>query len=141
MSKFIVLNFIIIKVLLLIIDIPMITIINKKMYMDAFYKINNGNISTGLSGIISAIICYLLLSFGIYYFIVSPEIHNSKNYNKIFIKGLLLGLLVYGVYNTTNKSTINKYSTFVTFIDTMWGGLLIGTVSVLSLFIINKISS
>ena len=141
MSKFIVLNFIIIKVLLLIIDIPMITIINKKMYMDAFYKINNGNISTGLSGKISAIICYLLLSFGIYYFIVSPEINNSKNYNKIFIKGLLLGLLVYGVYNTTNKSTINKYSTLVTFIDTMWGGLLIGTVSVLSLFIINKISS
>ncbi len=115
--------------------------INKKMYSDAFLKINNGNISTGSSGIISAIICYLLLTFGIYYFIVSPEINNITSYNKTFIKGLLLGLLVYGVYNTTNKSTINKYSMLVTFIDTMWGSILIGSISVLSLFIINKISS
>ena len=119
----------------------MITLINKKMYQDAFYKINNKNISTGTDGIIAGIICYLLLAFGVYYFIVSPEINNFTGYDKVFIKGLLLGLLVYGVYNTTNKSTINKYSTLVTFIDTMWGGLLIGTVSVLSLFIINKISS
>ena len=136
----IVLNFIVILVLLLIIDIPMITIINKKMYSDAFLKINNGNISTGSSGIISAIICYLLLTFGIYYFIVGPEIHNFTSYNKIFIKGLLLGLLVYGIYNTTNKSTINKYSTLVTIIDTIWGSILFGIVSVLSLFIINKFS-
>ncbi len=136
----IVLNFIVILVLLLIIDIPMITIINKKMYSDAFFKINNGNISTGSIGIISAIICYLLLTFGIYYFIVSPEINNITSYNKTFIKGLLLGLLVYGVYNTTNKSTINKYSTLVTIIDTIWGSILIGSISVLSLFIINKFS-
>ncbi len=73
------------------------------MYSDAFLKINNGNISTGSSGIISAIICYLLLTFGIYYFIVSPEINNITSYNKTFIKAFLLGLVVYGVYNTTMR--------------------------------------
>ncbi len=117
----------------------MITIINNKMYQDAFYKINNKNISTGNIGIITGIICYLLLTFGIYYFIVSPEINNNTRYDKVFIKGLLLGLVVYGIYNTTNKATINNYSTLVTIVDTMWGTLLMGIISILSFYIIKKI--
>jgi uncharacterized membrane protein len=132
-------NFIIIFILLTLIDIPMITIINNKMYQDAFYKINNKNISTGNIGIITGIICYLLLTFGIYYFIVSPEINNNTRYDKVFIKGLLLGLVVYGIYNTTNKATINNYSTLVTIVDTMWGTLLMGIISILSFYIIKKI--
>lgn len=127
--------------MLILIDIPMITLINKKMYQDAFYKINNMNISTGTIGIIAGIMCYLLIAFGIYYFIVSPEINNFTNYGKVFIKGLLLGLVVYGVYNTTNKTTINNYSTLVTFVDTTWGSILMGSISISSLFIIKKFFS
>ena len=120
----------------------MITIINKKMYQDAFFKINKTGISTGYLGIITGIICYLLLAFGIYYFIVSPEINNNTmiqvSYN-VFIKGFLLGLVVYGVYNTTNKATINNYSTLVTIADTMWGSILMGSISIFTLFIIKKL--
>ena len=84
----IVLNFIIVFIMLILIDIPMITFINKKMYQDAFYKINNNmNISTGTSGIIAGIICYLLLAFGVYYFIISPEINNFTQMTNQWIFG------------------------------------------------------
>ena len=118
----------------------MITIINKKMYKDAFLKINNKEISTGETGIIAAIICYLLLSFAIYYFVVNPGINNNTPYNILFINGLLLGLVIYGIYNTTNKSTINNYSTYVTYIDTLWGSILMGTISVFSVLLIKKLN-
>ena len=130
------LHFIIILVLLLIIDIPMITIVNKRMYHDAFKKINNNEINTGQDGIIAAIICYLLLSFSIYHFVVSPAIQNNTPNNILVKNGLLLGLFIYGVYNTTNKATINNYSTFVTIADTLWGTLLMGIISALSVSII-----
>jgi len=131
---------IIILALFVIIDIPMITVINKSMYMDAFEKVNNGGINTGVDGTIAAILCYLLLTFAIYFFIVQPSLDSNKDFKtdfvNIFIKGFLLGLVIYGVYNTTNKATINNYSTKVTIVDTMWGSVLLGGVSVLSLYLI-----
>ena len=48
-------------------DLPMILLINKKLYADQFLKIN-GSSYTGVPVIIFGILCYLTLAFGIYYF-------------------------------------------------------------------------
>jgi len=102
-----------ILIILLILDIPMISYVNNKMYFSMFNKINNGQVMTiNNNKIISAIIAYLLLAFGLYYFI--------KNKNDAFI----LGIIIYGVYNTTNYFTINNYSMEVAIKDTLWGGIL-----------------
>ena len=133
-------NFIVILVLFLLIDIPMITLINKKMYMDSFDKINGAEMNTGKQGIMGAISAYLLLALAIYYFILEDTKIDTKSYRDVFIKGFILGLVIYGVYNTTNLATINNYSIKVSIVDTIWGSFLTGLISILSLYIIKRIN-
>jgi uncharacterized membrane protein len=106
-----------ILIILLIIDIPMISYINKKMYFSMFNKINNGqNMIINNNKIISAIIAYLLLAYALYYFIIKKNL--TKN------DAFILGIIIYGIYNTTNYFTINNYSIEVAIKDTLWGGIL-----------------
>ena len=118
--------FILVLAIFLAIDLPMILYINNEMYFNTLKKINKKKSPKGFRVIISAIITYLLLAFGIYYFSVKQN--NPLN-------GAILGLVIYGVYNYTNYATINKYSLNQTMIDTAWGTLLCGLVGYLTLSI------
>ena len=125
--------------LFLIIDIPMISIINGKMYYEQFKRINREEIKIGHHTYLSAIFAYLLLTIGIYNFIVKPEIKKDKiDYLSIFINGMILGLVIYGIYNGTNMATINEWGMKEFIIDTTWGTLLSGILSILSIFIIKN---
>ena len=64
----------------------------------------------------ATIICYILLVFGINYFIIKP--HRSVH------DAFLLGLVIYGVYETTNMALFSKWSWLTVIIDTLWGGIL-----------------
>jgi uncharacterized membrane protein len=61
-------------------------------------------------------ICYILLIIGINYFIIKPR----KSVNDAF----LLGIIIYGVYETTNYALLKNWSILTVIIDTLWGGLL-----------------
>ena len=61
-------------------------------------------------------LCYIFLIAGINYFIIKPR----KSVNDAF----LLGIIIYGVYETTNYALLKNWSLFTVFIDTLWGGLL-----------------
>lgn len=105
----------IILVIFLVIDIPMITYINSNMYQIQFNRINNGPMNVNYRTYVSAGICYLLLVFGIYYFAVKQ---NSV------LNGAILGLIIYGIYNTTNLATINNFGIKESLVDTLWGTIL-----------------
>jgi uncharacterized membrane protein len=62
------------------------------------------------------IICYIILIFGINYFIIIP--------NRSILDAFLLGLIIYGVYETTNMALFSKWSWTTVLIDTLWGGIL-----------------
>jgi uncharacterized membrane protein len=130
--------YIIILVLFLIIDLPVILWLNKDMYSEQFNHINKcySEDSNILYSIMGGGIAYLLLAFAIYYFIVMPEIENNQkppaSRGDLFIKGMLMGLIIYGIYNGTNIATIKQYSLKVSIIDTCWGALLSGVLAVLS---------
>lgn len=111
------------------IDLPMVFYINKDMYFDTFRKINKKKSPKGFRVYISAIITYLLLAYGVYYFSVKQ---NSP------LNGAILGLVIYGVYNYTNYATINKYNLNQTMIDTAWGTVLCGLVGYLTITINNN---
>jgi uncharacterized membrane protein len=64
----------------------------------------------------SALFCYLFLSFGLYYFIIKS--------NKSLIDAFLLGLVIYGVFDTTNKALFSKWKWITVLFDTLWGGVL-----------------
>ena len=106
--------------LIMIIDLPMILFINKDMYMEQLKRINGSDSVFSIRTLFASIICYLLLTFGIYYFGI-----REKN----FVNAILFGLVVYGVYNTTNLATIQKYGIKESIIDTMWGAILCGLVA------------
>jgi uncharacterized membrane protein len=113
----------IICVILIMIDIPVLIYVNKDTYLVNFRNINNGEeINFTKLKIISALLCYLIMAFGLYYFSVK-----EKN----ILNALILGFVINGIYNTTNYATINKYSLNVAIIDTIWGPTLFTTVAYL----------
>jgi hypothetical protein len=65
---------------------------------------------------LGAAICYVFLIIGINYFIIKPR----KSINEAF----LLGLVIYGVYETTNYALFKNWSLVTVVIDTLWGGIL-----------------
>jgi uncharacterized membrane protein len=65
---------------------------------------------------LGAAICYILLIIGLQYFIIKPR----KSVSDAF----LLGLIIYGVYETTNYALFKNWSILTVIIDTLWGGIL-----------------
>jgi uncharacterized membrane protein len=66
--------------------------------------------------IVGAVLCYILLIGGLNYFILTPR--------KSLTDAFLLGLVIYGVYETTNYTIIRKWSPVAVALDTTWGAVL-----------------
>jgi len=65
---------------------------------------------------LAAAICYIFLILGLNYFIIKPR----RSVQDAF----LLGLVIYGVYETTNWALFSKWSSLTVIMDTLWGGIL-----------------
>ena len=98
--------------ILLLLDFIYLYII-KNYFKNQIYIIQN---STFTLNILSAILCYIIIIFGINYFIIIP--------NKSELDAFLLGIFVYGVYETTNKALFTKWKWTTVLLDTLWGGIL-----------------
>jgi uncharacterized membrane protein len=62
---------------------------------------------------------YIFLIYGINYFIIKPYRSVSDAF--------LLGLIIYGVYETTSYALLKNWSIMTVIIDTLWGGILFGS--------------
>ena len=78
---------------------------------------------------LGAALCYIFLISGINYFIIKPK----KSVSDAF----LLGIVIYGVYETTSYALLKDWSIFTVIIDTLWGGLLFASTA----FIVNMLRS
>ena len=106
------------------------------MYQTQLNRINKDS-KPGSNKLIAGIICYLLLALAIYIFIILPEKEKTIKSSNLDIlkKGMILGFIIYGVYNSTNRATINEYGTMESIVDTVWGSILIGLISFLAITI------
>jgi uncharacterized membrane protein len=66
--------------------------------------------------LVGAILCYILLVGGLYYFIIKDK--------RSILDAFLLGIVVYGVYGTTNMAIIKKWKYQTVITDMIWGGIL-----------------
>jgi uncharacterized membrane protein len=66
--------------------------------------------------LLGVLICYIFLIFGLNYFIIKP--------NRSVQDAFLLGLVIYGVFETTNLAIFSKWSWLTVIIDSLWGGIL-----------------
>ena len=78
---------------------------------------------------LASILCYIFLITGINYFIIKPK--------RSIQDAFLLGLIIYGVYETTNMALFTKWSWITVIIYTLWGGVLFG----LTTFIVSLINN
>jgi uncharacterized membrane protein len=72
---------------------------------------------------VGAAICYILLIAGLNYFIIKPH--------KTPADAFILGLVIYGVYETTTYALLKNWSFLTVIMDTLWGGILFATTTYL----------
>lgn len=82
----------------------------------------------------SAAVCYILIVLGLYYFVLRHIIIPNATSSASSIQTMrlsdgikaafFLGILVYGVYETTTLAILRNWSPMTAVIDTTWGGSL-----------------
>jgi uncharacterized membrane protein len=80
----------------------------------------------------AAILCYVALIFGIYYFIIREK--------KSILEAFLLGIIIYAVYETTTLALLKNWTYKTAIIDTTWGGVLFALTTLIVYAIKKKLS-
>jgi uncharacterized membrane protein len=104
--------FLVSAIIFIVIDFVYLNVM--KGYFDNQIKMVQG--SPIKMNYLGAALCYILLIIGINYFIIKPRRSVSDAF--------LLGIIIYGVYETTNYALLKNWSILTVIIDTLWGGLL-----------------
>lgn len=78
--------------------------------------------------IYGAFFTYLIMSIGIYYFIILQE--------KSIFEAFLLGFFTYSIYELTNYSTLEGWTIQMIITDTLWGGFVFSISSYITYYII-----
>ena len=85
----------------------------KNYFLNQIKLVQGSPVTTNFLAII---ICYIFLIIGINYFIIKPK--------RSIQDAFLLGIVIYGVYETTNWALLKNWSILTVIIDTLWGGIL-----------------
>ena len=99
-------------IILISIDFVYLNVI-KGYFESQIQKVQGSKLEVNFLGVA---LCYIFLIAGLNYFIIKP----NKSVNDAF----LLGLVIYGVYETTSYALFKNWSMITVIIDTLWGGLL-----------------
>ena len=100
------------SIIFLCLDFIYLTTFNK-FFNKIIYNIQGSFIKFNFIG---AVLCYILLIFGLNYFIIDQR--------KTAVDAFILGMVIYGVYETTNYALFDKWSWKAVILDTVWGGSL-----------------
>jgi uncharacterized membrane protein len=112
------------SIVLLVLDSIFIYFMSQTFIKQVF-EVQHSPLKVNFAG---AIFTYVLLIFGVNYFILLPK--NSV------IDAFLLGLVIYGVFEGTNYSLLKNWKPTTVMIDTLWGGTLLA----LTTYLTRKIS-
>ena len=110
---------ILIGTILLALDLTYLFVF-KDFILPILYKVQKAEVKVNMK---SALACYIILVSGLYYFIIKKNAPPKDAF--------LLGMLIYGVYETTNYAFFKDWSLFLVIMDTLWGGILLSTTAVL----------
>lgn len=94
-----------------------------EFFNNVVQKIQGSRIKFKISG---AVLCYMFLIGGLYYFILSRH--------KSIIDAFILGIVIYGVYETTTYALLDKWSPQAVLLDTLWGGILFALTTTITYF-------
>lgn len=112
-------------IFLILIDSIYLTLM-KDYFNNQIKQVQGSPIQMNLYG---AILCYILLIFGLYYFIIKD--------NRTLLDAFILGILIYGVYELTTIALLKNWNVKTVIIDTLWGGILFVLTTYFVRFFIN----
>ena len=93
-----------------------------------FYMQEIGDLLLDQPNLPAALAFYLLYSIGVVIIVIAPAIE-AQSVLKALFYGLLFGLVAYGTYDLTNLAVMKGFTTKIALIDMVWGGLITGVVS------------
>ena len=99
-----------------------------------FYRRHLGPLMSPKVNWAAAILFYLLFIVGLLVFVIRPALAGGKPLQALFF-GALLGLISYATYDLTNLATLKNWPLVVTVVDLIWGAVLGGAVSFVSVLI------
>ena len=108
-------------IIMIILDSIYLSTIGNIFFSPLIKNIQGSNLTVN---IYYAVFCYLFLVIGLNYFIISQ--------NKSLIDAFLLGILIYGVFETTSGAIFKSWKLIPTVIDSLWGGILFISVTYLT---------
>lgn len=88
-----------------------------------FYQREMGDMMTDQVRWGAVVAFYLLYPLGVLFFAALP---GSSTLAQAALRGVALGLLVYGVYDLTNMATLRHWSWSMAAADVIWGALVTG---------------
>lgn len=115
---------------MLIIDGVWLTTMTKRFYSPLL-----SHLMAKTPQLLPAIIFYFIYIAGLVIFIILPAMQNKTALLTVFFLGAFLGLIAYGTYDLTNQATLKDWPVIVTIVDLIWGSLLTGVVSVISVYL------
>jgi len=122
----IVLIYLLAVVIFFCIDMVWIGVLAKNFYREKLSFVFTGQINWT-----AAVIFYLIYIGGILYFAVLP----GANWQTALQNGAVLGLLCYATYDLTNMATIPQWPLIVVIADIIWGIVLTGSVSAVTVLL------
>ena len=103
--------------------------VSKKIYMAEF-----DNLLRERPNYFATIAVYILLAFGLVFFVTSPAITDA---NVVFaiLGGLVFGFITFGVYSLTNLALFERWNGIVVLVDITWGSFALAATSLLTYLI------
>ena len=97
-----------------------------------FYEPRIGHLLAGETNMVAAGAFYLFYLFALCVLVLYPQIKAGSSLSTIFLLGGLIGLMAYGTFDFTSLALFKNYSVSAALVDFAWGGILTGTVSVIT---------
>ena len=104
-----------------------------------FYSTRIGSLLAESPRLGPAAVFYLIYILGVTCLVAVPAVNDEWSFLKVFLLGALLGLVAYGTYDLTNQATLKEWPLIVTLVDLVWGSLLTGVISVISVAVTRAI--
>ena len=117
-------KYLVILILVLLIDLCYLSIVQSTM-LKVIKNVQNKPLKIKWTYFI---LCYLVISFTIYYFVIKER--------KSILYSFILGFCIYAIYETTNMSILTNWNQNVVILDTIWGGVLFSLINYIYNYII-----
>lgn len=103
------------------------------LLMPKFYSDSLGNLARRSGDALdpnwtAAVFVYIIIVLGLVLFVL-PKMEENSPWS-LLVWGAAFGVILYGVYDLTNLSTLAGWSLKLTIVDMVWGGVACGIASV-----------